>query len=138
MKGIVCVGLIGAIIFLSSWQTSPLAATMARGKAVYKKTCIACHQADGGGVQNLNPPLIETEYVTGNKTRLIIIVLKGFKERVEIDGDTYGNDMPPVPLTDQQTADVLTYVRKSFGNKASAVTLAEVKASKVKKIIVKK
>jgi mono/diheme cytochrome c family protein len=138
MKGIVCVGLIGAIVFLSSWQTSPLAATMARGQAVYKKTCIACHQADGGGVQNLNPPLIGTEYVTGNKTRLINIVLKGFKERVEIDGDTYSNDMPPVPLTDQQTADVLTYVRKSFGNKASAVTLAEVKASKVKKIIVKK
>jgi len=52
---------------------------------------------------------------------------------VEIDGDRFGNTMPPLKtLTDQQIADVLTYVRNSFGNKASMVTTAEVKAVRAK------
>ena len=84
--------------------------------------------ADGGGVQNMNPPLIKTTYVLGDKATIIKIVLNGFKEDVEINGQTYSNNMTPhSDLSDLQIADVLTYVRKSFGNKASAVTAAEVK-----------
>ena len=40
---------------------------------------------------------------------------------------------PHNDLTDQQIADVLTYVRNSFGNKASAVTPTEVKQARLKK-----
>jgi len=102
--------------------------SVARGKIVYANVCLACHMADGGGVQNMNPPLIQTTYVLGDKTTLIKIVLNGFKEDVEINGQTYSNNMTPhSDLKDQQIADVLTYVRKSFGNKASSVTVAEVK-----------
>jgi mono/diheme cytochrome c family protein len=104
------------------------AASVTRGKIVYASVCLACHMADGGGVQNMNPPLIQTTYVLGDKTTLIKIVLNGFKEDVEINGQTYSNNMTPhSDLKDQQIADVLTYVRKSFGNKASTVTMAEVK-----------
>ena len=104
------------------------AAAMARGKVVYTNICLACHMATGTGVPHMNPPLIKTSYVLGDKTTLIKIVLNGFKEDVEIEGDTYSNNMTPhADLKDQQIADVLTYVRKSFGNKASAVTAAEVK-----------
>jgi mono/diheme cytochrome c family protein len=111
-----------------------LAASMANGKAVYSKICISCHQADGGGVQNMNPPLIKTTYVLGNKAKLISIVLNGFNENVEIDGNTYSNIMPAQDfLKDQEIADVLTYVRNSFGNKAAAVTLAEVKKGRAAK-----
>jgi mono/diheme cytochrome c family protein len=107
---------------------STSAASVARGKIVYANVCLACHMADGGGVQNMNPPLIQTTYVLGDKTTLIKIVLNGFKEDVEINGQTYSNNMTPhSDLKDQQIADVLTYVRKSFGNKASAVTVGEVK-----------
>jgi mono/diheme cytochrome c family protein len=54
-------------------------------------------------------------------------------EEIEVNGETYHNVMPAQSqLTDQQIADVLTYVRNSFGNKASAVTVADVKKSKAK------
>ena len=102
--------------------------SIARGKMVYTNICLACHMADGGGVPTLNPPLIKTTYVLGDKPTLIKIVLNGFKEDVEINGQTFSNNMTPhSDLKDQQIADVLTYVRKSFGNKASAVSTAEVK-----------
>lgn len=105
-----------------------------RGKAVYNQTCMACHQADGGGVQGLNPPLIKTEYVLGDKNRLINILLHGMNKELEIDGELYSNPMPSVNyLTDQQIADVLTFVRNNFTNKASAITPAQVKALRAKK-----
>lgn len=107
---------------------SATAASMARGKIVYGKICIACHMADGNGVPMMNPPLINTTYVLGDKTKLITIVLNGFKEDVEINGQTYSNVMTPhKDLTDQQIADVLTYVRRSFGNKATSIKTSEVK-----------
>ncbi|MGY4385748.1 glucose/arabinose dehydrogenase/mono/diheme cytochrome c family protein [Pedobacter sp. UYP24] len=96
------------------------------GSAIYTKNCAACHMVDGGGVQDLNAPLIKTDYVLGNKTRLIKVLLKGLKG-VEINGEKYSNVMPSHSfLTDKQIADVLTYVRNSFGNKAGAVTRSEV------------
>lgn len=108
--------------------------SLAAGKKIYTKYCISCHQADGGGVPNMTPPLIQTSFVLGNKDTLINIVLNGFKN-VTIDDETYNNPMPPLGsvLKDQQIADVLTYVRNSFGNKASAVTAAEVKVVRSKK-----
>jgi mono/diheme cytochrome c family protein len=107
---------------------------MAAGKKVYSTICISCHQADGGGVPNMNPPLIKTTYVLGNKSKLISILLNGFNENVEINGNTYSNTMPSQDfLKDQEIADVLTYVRNSFGNKASAVTVAEVKKGRAAK-----
>ncbi|HVW95572.1 MAG TPA: cytochrome c [Mucilaginibacter sp.] len=107
---------------------SALGASMTRGKIVYGKVCIACHMADGNGVPNMNPPLVKTSYVLGDKKKLIGIVLHGFNEDVEINGQTFSNSMTPhAELSDQQIADVLTYVRNNFGNKASRVTPAEVK-----------
>lgn len=110
-----------------------LNASIQRGKAVYSTLCVACHQADGGGVPNLNPPLIKTSHVLGDKKRLINILLNGMQGE-DIDGESYSNVMPPVSqFSNQQIADVLTYVRNSFGNKASAVTLADVNALRPKK-----
>lgn len=103
------------------------------GEKVFKKYCISCHQADGGGVPNLNPPLINTSYVLGNKDSLIHIVLHGLNQNIEIEGEVFTNPMPALNiLKDQEIADVLTYVRNSFGNKASAITPPEVKAVRSK------
>jgi len=116
-------------------QTGGLKAAMTRGKAVYEATCLACHQPDGLGVQNMNPPLSKTKWVLGDKKALIKIVLKGLQGgEIEIDGDKFHNPMPPQEstLSDQEIADVLTYIRNSFGNKASLVAVGEVKAMRAK------
>jgi mono/diheme cytochrome c family protein len=70
----------------------------------------------------------------GDKKKLINITLNGMNQAIEINEEEYNNAMPGLPhLTDVQVADVLTYVRNSFGNKASVVTPAEVKAVRAKK-----
>jgi mono/diheme cytochrome c family protein len=103
------------------------ASSAANGRVLYTKYCLSCHQSDGGGVQNMYPPIIKTTYVLGDKIRLSKILLNGFSERVEIDGETYSNVMPSFNyLKDKEIADILTYVRSNFGNKASAVSAAEV------------
>jgi mono/diheme cytochrome c family protein len=115
--------------------TSPadLKSTLDRGKLVYLQQCLACHQVDGGGVPHLNAPLDGASAVIGkDKQKIIAVVLTGMKGG-EIDGETYSNPMAShKELTDQQIADVLTYIRNSWSNKASAVTPAEVKAVRVK------
>lgn len=117
----------------STGNKNVVAASITRGKAVYASTCLSCHQADGSGVPNLNPPLIKTKWVRGSKSVLIEQVLKGSKGKVEIDGETFHNTMPALPqLTNEQIADVLTYVRNSFGNKFGMVTTTEVKAQRAK------
>lgn len=120
------------IVLLSAYTSLPpqdeLKASVERGKKVYESTCLACHQGNGSGVPGMNPPLKQTKWVIGDKDTLINIVLNGMDEEIEVNGEYYDNVMPPQShLKDQQIADVLTYVRNSFGNKASAVTEADVK-----------
>jgi mono/diheme cytochrome c family protein len=111
---------------LTGQNRTELQASVGRGKIVYAQTCLACHQIDGSGVPNLTPPLIKTSFVLGDKGRLIDIVLKGLKG-VEIDGESFDNPMPSfASLDDKQVADVLTYIRNSFSNKASGVRMEEV------------
>jgi mono/diheme cytochrome c family protein len=122
-----------AILFAQRKKPSTSPAAVKRGQAVYQMTCIACHQKDGNGVPRLNPPLAKSSYVVGEKAKLINIVLKGLNDPIEINGEEYNNAMPAqAQLSDQQIADVLTYVRNSFGNKASAVTATQVKAERAK------
>lgn len=113
-------------------KVTPVSPAVAAGKIVYTQNCAACHQADGGGVQDLNPPLSKTSYVLGNKSRLINVVLNGLSQQ-PVDGEKYGNAMPPLNyLSDKDIANVLTFIRASFGNKASAVTEGEVKKARSK------
>jgi mono/diheme cytochrome c family protein len=102
------------------------------GKAIYIKSCAVCHQADGGGVQNMNPPLIKTSYVLGPKSKSINVLLNGLSHAA-IDRQPYQNVMPSFSyLSDQQIVDLLTYVKNSFGNKATAVKAINVKALRKK------
>ena len=114
---------------LSQTSTSTPGASFLKGEKTYAQYCLPCHQADGSGVPQLNPPLKNTSYVLGDEQKLIGIVMNGFSEGVEINGETYTNPMPSfgASLKDEEIADVLTYVRNSFGNKASEISAAQVK-----------
>ncbi|MEY3676435.1 MAG: hypothetical protein RJB67_925 [Bacteroidota bacterium] len=111
-----------------------LAASAARGKTVYLQRCMVCHQADGGGVPKLNAPLDASSAVNGSDVaKLIKYIVKGFADRVEIDGELYSNAMPAAAdLTDQQIADVLTFIRSNWSNKAGPVTTLQVKQTRSK------
>ncbi len=100
------------------------------GKSVYDNFCLSCHMGNGLGAPGMNPPLVGTDWVLGDKERLIKVVLEGLDQSVEIQGEIYQNVMASHSfLSDQQVADVLTFVRQSFGNDAS-----EIKADEVKKV----
>lgn len=123
----------GFISFSCLPEQNDLKASLARGKKVYDKTCITCHQPDGDGVPRMNPPLIKTHQVLGSKEKLVRIIVQGYNEQVEINGEIYYTPMPAQPLlSNQEIADVLTYIRNNFGNKASAVTVSEVNKIRAK------
>jgi mono/diheme cytochrome c family protein len=105
------------------------------GEKVYKTKCLVCHQADGGGVPNLNAPLDGATNVVGNDiARLVKIIRYGYNERIALDGFYYSNAMPAnADLTSTQIAAVLTYIRKSWSNQAAEVTVAQVQKHLKKK-----
>jgi len=99
------------------------------GKKVYDQYCVVCHQASGEGVPNAFPPIVQTEYVSGDTERLIDIVLNGLTGEIEVNGEVYNGVMVAHNfLSDAEIADVITYVRSNFGNEAPAVTAEEVAA----------
>ncbi|MBO0952802.1 PVC-type heme-binding CxxCH protein [Fibrella forsythiae] len=104
------------------------------GKTIYAKEgyCTTCHQPDGKGLAASGfPPLTGTNWVSGNQDRLIKIALNGLMGPIEVVGKTYPGQVPMTPfgglLKDNEIAAVLTYVRNSFGNNASAITPDQVK-----------
>lgn len=110
------------------------AKALLNGKILYTTHCLVCHQADGLGIPNMNPPLTQTKQVLGPKPDLIKILLKGLNGELEVNGEVYGTPMPAFDyLKDQEIADILSYVRSNFKNKANAVSAAEVKAARTAK-----
>lgn len=103
------------------------------GKKLFIANCSVCHMPNGLGVKGSFPPLVGTEWALGDADRMIEIVLKGFEEEIEINGDKYITPMVGLPhLKDDEIADILTYVRSAWGNDASAVSKEEVTAVRAK------
>jgi glucose/arabinose dehydrogenase/cytochrome c553 len=97
------------------------------GEKVYSVYCSACHQRNGMGDSQRFPPLAGSEWVTGEKERLIRVLLKGLEGPIEVKGQPYNNVMPQHSfLSNEDAAQVLTYIRQNFGNQASAIRPEEV------------
>ncbi len=102
------------------------------GESIYDMACLPCHQPEGKGLPGVYPPLVGSDWVRSDPTRLIKILLHGLAGPVTVAGQDFGGpNAVPMPslggLTDEQIADVLTFVRKEFGAKSSPVSPAEVK-----------
>jgi nitrite reductase (NO-forming) len=122
-------------ITLSAFRTEdPLAESIKRGKNVYATACVACHQADGKGLENIFPPLAKSDYLMADKKRSIKQVLNGATDPMTVNGKKYTTPMIGLSsLSDQEIADVLNYVRNSWGNKGEIVKVEEVKKARSKK-----
>ena len=94
-----------------------------RGKAVYMQTCMVCHQPTGLGLPPVFPPLAGTDFTTGDARRMVAMVIKGVNPPLKVNDVTYPTPMPspelqfPILKDDGKLADVVNYVRNSFGNK---------------------
>ena len=127
MRRSTCLTIVGLLFAAVSvpGQTPPAAPipSGADGAKIFAITCAACHLATGLGTEGKVPPLAGSEWVTGNESRLIRIVLHGLTGEVEVQGEMFSGAMPTWggAFSDEQIASVLTFVRRSWGNKAPAV-----------------
>ena len=110
-----------------------LEALMKRGKNIYTK-CSGCHGSNGAGDGGNRPPLANSEWVTGSPERLAMIILNGVKGPIVVDGKSYGADVMDGqgPLTADELAGIMTYVRNSFGNDVGDVVTPEQASEAIK------
>jgi mono/diheme cytochrome c family protein len=106
-----------------------------KGAAIFKSVCHACHGTDGNGVKSLAPPLNNSNWVLGDKKKLISIVLYGLTGPVQVNGKVYKapevtGDMPGIgenkEFSDEDMAQVLSYIRNSWSNKAEKINAGDV------------
>lgn len=104
------------------------------GEKTYTVYCGACHQKNGMGASGRFPTLA-SDWVSGDKSKLINVVLKGLEGDIQVNKEIFNGTMPKHDfLKDEDIAAILTYIRKSFGNNADAVKAEEVKAQRDKLI----
>ncbi|WP_044210746.1 cytochrome c [Flammeovirga sp. OC4] len=116
-----------AITLFSFINYNPLEESIKRGQGVYMVNCMHCHLEQGEGIEPQVPPLSGVEYLVKNKHQAIRQVLHGLEKPITINGVTYTGAMPEQGvLSDQETADVLNYIRNSWGNKAPIITADDV------------
>ena len=99
-----------------------------RGKRVYNNVCAACHQQSGLGLPGAFPPLAGSDYLNADKPRAIGIVAGGLAGSIQVKGKEYNSQMPALNLSDEDVANVLTYVYNTWGNAGHEVKPAEVAA----------
>ncbi|MEK7667914.1 MAG: copper-containing nitrite reductase [Gemmatimonadota bacterium] len=98
------------------------------GARFFAQNCAACHQANGQGIAGAFPPLARSDYLNADPQRAIGIVLNGKSGPVTVNGTTYNGVMPALHLTDDDVANVLTYVYSQWGNRGVVVTPEQVRA----------
>ena len=104
------------------------------GKALFAGTCSTCHQPDGKGVEGVFPPLAGSDYIKADPKALPRVILHGLVGPVKVNGKDYNSNMPPMSqLTDDEVANISTYVLNSWGNPGGRVTKEEAAAIRAAK-----
>jgi nitrite reductase (NO-forming) len=98
------------------------------GKQIFETTCFACHQSQGQGIPNTFPPLAKSDYLNTDSKRAIKTILHGLTGEVTVNGKKFNSVMPAQNLSDDEIANVLTYVYSSWGNNKTEITPEMVKA----------
>jgi nitrite reductase (NO-forming) len=100
------------------------------GKEIFGTTCFACHQSEGQGIPSTFPPLAKSDYLNADPKRAIKTILHGLSGEITVNGHKYNNVMPSQNLSDDEIANVMTYIYNSWGNNKTDVTPEMVKAQR--------
>jgi len=116
-------------------NTKKLAKEFPKGAALFQSVCQTCHGTDGNGIASLAPPFNNSNWVLGDKDKLIPIVLYGLTGPIKVAGKLYtkpeiNGEMPGIgqnkDFTDEDIAQVLSYIRNSWSNKAGKITTNDI------------
>jgi nitrite reductase (NO-forming) len=100
---------------------------IAAGKQLFTGTCSVCHQANGEGLPNVFPPLAKSDFLAADPKRAMTIVTHGLTGKITVNGHEYDSVMPPMAqLTDDEVANILTYVLNSWDNPGGQISKEEV------------
>lgn len=115
---------------LASAQDINLNESVLRGAKIYNNECITCHMENGNGIPGAFPPLAKSDYLMNNPEAAANAIINGLSDEIVVNGETYFGEMAPIPLSDEQVADVLNFVRNSWGNKAKLLSPDDIKKFK--------
>ena len=104
------------------------------GKALFSGTCSTCHQPEGQGMAGVFPPLAKSDYIAADPKRVPSVILHGMVGPVKVNGEDYNSNMPPMSqLTDDEVANISTYVLNSWGNPGGRISKADAAAIRQQK-----
>ena len=109
------------------------------GLKLFRNICSTCHGADGKGIQDLAPPLKDSEYINGSMKRLASIILHGISGPIHVNGKLYqlNNDMPGLinnsSISDQDIIEIIRYTQNAFAKEGKGITVDELKKLRAKK-----
>jgi mono/diheme cytochrome c family protein len=125
----------------SSSNFKKLAKEYPKGAAIFQSVCQTCHGTEGNGISALAPPLNTSNWVQGDKSKLIPIVLYGLTGPVKVAGKLYkspeiNGDMPGIgankEFTEDDIAQVLSFIRNSWNNKAEKINAGDISNTRKK------
>jgi mono/diheme cytochrome c family protein len=131
--------LLGALAFAAVTSHAPQLGSVAMaagesGAEIFSANCSGCHGSSGQGAPNVAPPLAKNSYVVAKDPKAVChTVLAGLHGSIKVNGKPWGDGTMPAwkgSLTNAQIAAVITYIRSSWGNKASAVTEKQIASVK--------
>ncbi len=121
----------GAVQAIPGVQAQPPRAStteerVAFGQRVYTQNCVACHQAEGQGIPGAIPPLAGSDFLNADETRAIEVVVNGLDGPITVNGSLFNSIMPLLQLSDEDVANVLTYIYSQWENAGFEVLPQEV------------
>lgn len=131
MKKVITIAIIVwvTITAQSFYQPGPNKLSYENGKTVYTTYCISCHMEDGNGLEGVFPSLVKTGNLA-DKNRMVKIILQGMRGKIKVKETVYDAEMAAIAISDKEVADVINYVRNSWGNKAPYIKVSDVEAGK--------
>ncbi|WP_299555153.1 cytochrome c [Seonamhaeicola sp.] len=116
----------------NSNQDTLLKESIERGSDIYTDFCINCHMPNGEGMENVYPPLANSDYLMKNREASIRGIKFGQEGELVVNGVTYNSVMAPMGLSDDEVADVMNYISNNWGNKSDDIVTEE-EVSNIKK-----